>query len=318
MIAPPLKFAVVREDPLLELWLVQRLGGGAALVVASGGCTVLTLARLVPGLPVTAFDLNPTQLAHLEAKRAAAAAGDASLLNVGDPRHDGLNQRGAFEGLFRLLRAYLEEFVAPREEMARLFSSAPGVAERADIVARWTTSPYWRAAFATCFNDDFLVAMFGPEAIQHAERGSYPGYFQAAFERGLRAPHAARNPFLQHVLLGCYRVEDAPAYVRGGALAAPEIVIGTLADVPDLGRFSLFSLSNVFDWSGDALVADWAATLVRHARPGAAVLIRQLNNRRDLRRFFQPTFVFDDAVGASLRAADRSLFYERVEVGFRR
>ena len=318
MRSPPLKFAVVREDPLLELELVKRVSGGSVLLVASGGCTALTLARLAPALRVTAFDLNPTQLAHVEAKRAAAAAGDASVLNVGDPRHDGLNQRGSFEGLFRVLRGFLEQFVASREEIALLFTSDVGVAERADIVTRWTTSPYWSAAFATCFNDDFLIAMFGPDAIQHAERGSYPGYFQATFERGLRAPGAATNPFLQHVLLGYYRAEDAPAYVRGGALAAPELVLGTLIDVPDLERFSLFSLSNVFDWSDDTLAADWAAALVRRARPGAAVLIRQLNNRRDLRRFFQPAFVFDDALGASLWAADRSLFYERVEVGFRR
>ncbi len=39
-------------------------------------------------------------------------------------------------------------------------------------------------------------------------------------------------------------------------------------------------------------------------------------NRRDLRRWF-PAFRFDDHLGQELLARDRSLFYEKIEVGFR-
>jgi S-adenosylmethionine-diacylglycerol 3-amino-3-carboxypropyl transferase len=88
--------------------------------------------------------------------------------------------------------------------------------------------------------------------------------------------------------------------------------------VPDLARFDLVSLSNVSDWSDDALVARWATVLSRALRPGALVVIRQLNNRRDVRRFFNSAFDFDQARSDDVLVRDRSLFYERIEVAARR
>lgn len=314
----PLKFAVVREDPEIEVQLVTRTRAEAVLLVASGGCTALTLAHRFRSLHVAAFDMNPLQLEHTRRKAAAAARGELAGLNVELPRPDGINQCGEFEKLFRVLRAAIEELVAPGAELAAYFAPATSTGERAEMVERWAASPYWGAAFAVAFNDPLLHAMFGRAATQHAVPGSYPGYFQRVFERGLRRGDGPRNPFLQHVLLGAYREADAPGYVHARGLPALELVEGSLGDVPGLERFGLYSLSNVFDWSDDALVAQWAGLLVERARPGAAVLIRQLNNERDVRRHFAPAFAFDDALGEELLARDRSLFYNRVEVGFRR
>jgi S-adenosylmethionine-diacylglycerol 3-amino-3-carboxypropyl transferase len=307
------KFAVVREDPELEARLVERTGASAVLVVASGGCTALTLAARYPGLQVTAFDLSPLQLQHVREK--ARAQGDLYALNVGDDDPRGLNQRGHFEGLFRVLRRFVSELVAPATEIEAFFTAE--AEPRAELLARWLASAYWPAAFAACFNDVLLHAMFGPAATQHAAPGSYPGYFQRAFERGLGRPDAARNPFLQHVLLGRYLAPDAPAYTRAAPARLPELVLGSLPDVPGLERFDVYSLSNVLDWSDHATAARWAAALAAHARPGSAVLVRKLNNDRDVRRFFAPAFRFDDALGRALQEADRSLFYDRIEVAFR-
>lgn len=309
----PLKFAVVREDPEIESALVERLGAKAALLVASGGCTALSLAHRFAALEVAAFDLNPKQLAHVEEKVEAVARGELGRLNVEDPSAGGLNQRGEFEALFRILRQALTELVAPVEEWRAYFLDDN---DRAARIARLTGSRYWPAAFAVAFNDPLLHAMFGREATQHATPGSYPGYFQRAFERGLLREDGPRNPFLQHVLLGCYLGADAPDYLRAARRLPVELTLGSLLEVKRLDRFQLFSLSNVFDWSEDALVASWGARLGKEARPGAAVVIRQLNNRRDVRRHF-PEFRFDSALGEALHARDRSLFYERIEVGFR-
>ncbi len=287
--APPLKFAVVREDPALELELVRRFARRRPLIVASGGCTALTLTGADVDA-VTAFDLNPTQLAHVEAKRAARARGDLAALGVEST--EGLHEIGAFEGLFRVLRRFVDEFVTPLDFQ----------------------NPYWPAAFHTTFNDAFLHAMFGPAATQHAAPGSYPGYFQRAFERGLG--REGSNPFLDHVFRGMYRRAALPPYITAVERAPLTLVEGSLLDVPHLERFDLFSLSNVFDWSDDGLVAAWATALTA-AEPGSVVLLRQLNNRRDLRAFFAPHFRFDDALGQDLLARDQSLFYERIEVGVR-
>lgn len=310
-----LKFAVVREDPELEAQLVRATGARSVLLVASGGCTALSLKHEFPQLEVVAFDSNPAQLAHLQDKAAAVERGELRRLNVGDASRDGLNQCGAFEGLFRTLRGFLLEFVLTEEELEAYFAPGTALSARRSLFERWRASPYWPAAFAVAFVDDLLHAMFGPAATQHAEQGSYPGYFRRAFERGLARTDGARNPFLQHVLLGRYRPEDAPAYVHAKQALPVSLFEGTLLGVPDLGRFELIHLSNIFDWSDDALVASWAERLVHEARPGARILIRQLNNQRELRRFFEPAFVFDDALGAAFLDRDRSLFYERFEIG---
>jgi S-adenosylmethionine-diacylglycerol 3-amino-3-carboxypropyl transferase len=299
------QFAVVREDPALEADLIERFGVQSAVLVASGGCTALTLAQRFPDLRIAAFDGNPAQLAHCRRKQVET---DLARLNVGTADPSGLNQCGAFEGLFRLLRQVLVEFVTTPEDIERFFEG-----ERA-LSQAWTRHPYWSTAFELAFSDPLLLTMFGPAAIQHAAPGSYPGYFRAVFEQGLARPQAHRNPFLQHVLLGAYRSADAPAYI--GRVTRPiEWIQGDLLAAPtDAG---LYALSNIFDWSDDALVAQWAEHLKAHTRPGTIVLLRQLNNTRNLRRFFAPHFAFDDGLGRRLLAADRSLFYNRIEVGIR-
>lgn len=317
---PTLKFAVVREDPELECELVQKLGAAQVLLVASGGCTALTLRHRFAALRVTAFDINPAQLQHVRDKASAVSRGALAELSVGSSDPTSLNQRGEFEGLFRTLRAFLLEFVTSEAELECFFAPQTEPAARAQLVEKWASARYFPVAFELAFHDALLCTMFGPAAIQHAQPGSYPAYFQAVFLGGLRRPDAAKNPFLQHVLLGRYLPSCAPDYVHANAplLDGIELIESSLPQVPELPRFALYSLSNVFDWSDDALTASWARAIAQASQPGAAVLIRQLNNRREVRRFFAPEFEFDNALGAAMQARDRSLFYERIEVGFRR
>ena len=86
-------------------------------MVASGGCTALSLKHEFPRLDVVAFDFNPAALAHVREKAAAVERGELRQLNVGDASRTGLNQRGDFEGLFRTLRGFLLEFVLTEEEL---------------------------------------------------------------------------------------------------------------------------------------------------------------------------------------------------------
>ncbi|HEY3818953.1 MAG TPA: DUF3419 family protein [Polyangiaceae bacterium] len=313
-----IKFAVVREDPNVEHALCLRVKAERVLVVASGGCTALTLLHRDPRRRVTAFDLAEGQLVHLEAKRAAVARGELRALNVGDDSPDGLNQGGEFESLFRTLRRFIEELVAPAPELAAYFDESTSAEARASLLERWLSSRYWPVAFSLAFHDAFLHAMFGPAATRHADPGSYPAYFQRAFERGLRREDGPRSYFLSHVLRGFYDPRHAPDYVHGGALPEVELVHGQLLDVPELSRFDVVSLSNVLDWSDDDLAARWAAALAGALRPGALVVLRQLNNRRDVRRFFAEAFDFDDAGSEDRVSGERSLFYERIEVAARK
>lgn len=305
------KFAVVREDPEIELRVASHFGVQRALLVASGGCTAFAFAHSLPGVDVCLYDFNPAQISHVAARADAIVKGDLRRLNVDDADPSGLSQCGAFERLFRLLRCAVTELVVPAARVEAFFAGASSVDPRS-----WFESVYWPAVFDIAFADGLLVAMFGEAAIQNAKPGSYPRYFQGVFERGLCRQDAARNPFLQHVLLGRYCPADAPVFLHQRHLPSFEVVEGRLLDVPRLERFDLVHLSNIFDWLSDVEVQAWCQAL-RVLRPGAVITMRQLNNHRDYREFLGSWFRMNDALSTTLLADDRSLFYNRIEVAVR-
>lgn len=293
-----LKFAITREDPAIEAALVRPKG--AALLVASGGCTLWALRSRFPDLTLHAYDLNPVQL-------------DWAKHRPSDPS---TTQSGAFERLFLLLRTTLHTFVAPADTWESWFQETSG-ARRRETLETVKAHPYWSVAFELAFSDALLDTMFGKDATQHAAPGSYPGYFQRVFERGMAATGATRNPYLQHILLGRYL--HPPAWLMEPR--DPSSVTwhqASLPDIRDLRAFDLISVSNIFDWSDDDTVSAWAAHLTAQTATGTRVLIRQLNNERPLHRFFGAAWSFDDALGRALLDRDKSLFYNRIRVATRR
>lgn len=312
-----LQFAVVREDPRLEADLIAERGARHALLVGSAGCTALHLRARFPALAITLVDLNPAQLAHVQRKLDALAGGrPPAAWNVGTDDPDGLHEAGNFERLFRLFRTVLDLFVLPADERA---------ARLADPQARWDDvlrHPYWRVAFATAFGDELLLAMFGPNAIQHAPPGSYPDYFRRQLEAGLAAGDRAVNPWLHHVLLGRYRDDPAawPPFLREppADLRPFASLTAGLLDVPSFAPFDFVSLSNVLDWMDDASCRALLGRLGAELRPGATVLWRQLNDPRPLTGYAAAAFTFDAAADAERTRRERSLFYDRVHTGTRR
>src|SRR5262245_56483133 len=60
----PLAFAQVREDPLLDRWVVEQVGRPACvLMIASGGCTAAYLVATTALEHLHLVDANPAQLA---------------------------------------------------------------------------------------------------------------------------------------------------------------------------------------------------------------------------------------------------------------
>ncbi len=327
----PLQFAVVREDPRVEIDLVERHGCRRALLVGSGGCTALTLQARFPDLALTVADPNPAQLDHIRTKteRLQALAGDRAArlaafnVETSDPR--GLSECGNFESLFRGWRALLHDLVLPAGVMRAGFADA---AACRNLRTALISHRYWPVAFELFFSDALLLAMFGEAALQHAPAGSYPGYFRAAIERGLARPEAFNNPFLHHLLLGHYldrpgalpEFLTAPPPAGSLKLIAAPIAAGTEheATLPHFAAYDLIGLSNICDWMAPEATNALLARLRREVRPGTVVLWRQLNNVRDLAAGLGPAFRFDAAWDAQQRTGDRSCFYNRIGAGARR
>lgn len=312
----PLGFAVVREDPDVERTLLRASGAREVLLVASGGCTALELHHRDPALALTLLDMNPAQLDLVGAKyaelRATGSAPSPARWCVGEEDVAGPLGGGRFESLFRVLRAYLHEFVAGPEEIAAAF--APG-GQPPRAAAHWTAAPLWPAAFDTAFADGLLRGLFGDAAVQHPPAAGYPRHFQTAFERGLRRADARTNRFLQLLLLGYARdeAECRPGYLdpTSGVLSArpPEPVLGRLEDVEGLDRFGLLSLSNVTDWMAPAERAALVRDLTARCRPGAQLLLRGIGSLDGVRALLGADWRLDDHRARTLRERARDLFY---------
>ncbi len=318
----PLQFAVVREDPLIEMELLKHAKAGKALSVASGGCVALSLKANFPDLKLTLFDFNKAQLEHVQKKiEKLKGPRDESFkrfFNIGTPDLSGLNECGNFESLFRGFRGFIHDLVAPYGDFTRFFEDPH---EDTGFLGRVFGNRYWPVGFQMFFSDPLLNTMFGLVATQRAPKGSYPRYFQQVLEKGLRSPNVSENYFLHHIFLGHYmnRPQSLPLYLRNSAPQSDlQLIEGTIEGVSGLGEYDLVSLSNIMDWMSDLEVHALARLVCSRAKKDSVVVFRQLNNFSDFQAQFRPEFSFDEGKAGELLEQDGSLFYCKLNIGYRK
>ncbi len=290
----PLQFGITREDPEIELAIIRQFGLRRMLAICSGGDTLLAVKYAHPEVSVTGLDFNPHQLNHFKNK----------IL-----KKENLSE-GNFESLFNLWRAFFNEFILSPEKTQRLFLDGIGKEEIFQ-------NKYWPVSFDLFFSESLLRAMFGEAAIQHAPKGSYPRYFQKAFTKGLSAESFQNNPFLQHLFFGDFKT--VPPFTQSNFSTSDfELIEGMLSAVKNLSSYDLVQLSNIFDWSSLEEIKAACKLLEQELRPGAIVLIRQINNESPVAEFLGPSFKIHQALGDELQNNDRSLFYSKIIVAQKR
>lgn len=306
----------MREDPEIEFDILSKIENPReALLIGSGGCTALTLKNRLPETLFTLLEPNGSQVDLIKQKSEALTEDPknySEAFGIGTDNPSSLTGNGNFESLFRCLRNFIYEFVLPQTEWVRFFSHTQGQSE---IYKKIVSSNYWSVAFDLFFSDSILMAMFGPAAIQHAPKGSYPGYFKRVLENGLQGKNSKDNYFLHHIFLGYYIESSLPAYLTEKTQGKSFQFIETLAEnVPSYRGYDLISLSNIFDWMEKDQVAIVANRLSQEMKPGSYLVYRQLNNKTDFRKLFGPKIKFSDDFSSKLQAQDRSLFYQSVHV----
>ena len=350
---PELAFAQVREDPRAELAVIRGLAArrGAplrVLMIASGGCNVLSVLACPEVAAVDAVDPNPAQL-HLTQLRACAAArlepaAQLALLGA-DPAHEppapgrlyaalrrelpaatrdwwdarpeqlafGLNRAGRFEALFReLAGAFAARGLDPLER--------PGEA---------LVSPEWHPVFQRVFHRERLIALFGERAVLYSTRRSFADHFDAAFAAALQRWTPRENPFLHQVFRDAYAPGEAglPDYLRpeaqgrlrrrgvAGLRLHPGTLEANLGPLSREARYDLIHTSNITDWMPREELRALFARLPAALAPGGAVLARRLNGDYDLAEELSGALLAVDAdLSEALRRADRSFFYQEIGV----
>jgi S-adenosylmethionine-diacylglycerol 3-amino-3-carboxypropyl transferase len=312
----------VREDPLIEISLAKKIKACNVFLIASGGCTAFSLKAVDPDLQITLLDPNTAQIDLIRNKirllRNRAKPAFKANFNIGLSDKVGLNDCGNFESLFRGLREFSYDLIMSRSSFEEFFE---GKIENRKFVNTLLKSKYWYAAFDMFFCDTLLDSMFGPAATQHAQKGSYSVYFRKIIENGFLRSNAKNNYFLHHIFLGHYidRKNSLPIYLQAPIRNLEfRFINSPIEKIKDFKDFDLVSLSNIMDWMPQNKITALIKTLNHTCNPGSAVIYRQLNNTSRLEKQFASDFKFDRKLSDQFLAADRSLFYSNISVGFRR
>ena len=263
----PLAFAQVHEDPLLEIAALRVQPTDHVVVVASGGCTALSLLAAGAG-EVTAVDLNSTQNHLVELKRAAVLLLDPEerLACLGATRatartrsawyarvrplltpaaqewwdaHRQLLASGALNGgraeqMMARLVEVLQLAVHSRARIARLLACRTLDDQRALYHAEWN-SWRWRALFRLLVGRPAMHSGYDAGFAEHAAGQPFAEQFRERMAYTLCELPVANNYFLHHLLTGAYPADQAdgvPPYLSAaGAMriaAAPQAL--TLVD----------------------------------------------------------------------------------------
>lgn len=252
-----LHFAQVREDPELEILALAVGADQTAVVVGSGGCTVLSLLAAGAGR-IVAVDVNPAQNHVLELKLAAvtglsrgravrflggwpmpATARLAAYRRIRDrltteargywdarPRAvaRGVLEAGKTERYLRA-SARLLRLIHPRGRIERLLACASVEEQRGLYEGEWNNRR-WRALFVLVGGKAALKRVYRPDFFRHAGEARYAGHFRERLEHTLTRIPVAGNYFLHQLLTGRYPAdpEALPRYLAcpGGLDGATE------------------------------------------------------------------------------------------------
>jgi S-adenosylmethionine-diacylglycerol 3-amino-3-carboxypropyl transferase len=352
--APPsdLGFSQVREDPTIELRIIKQLAQTQnhplrLLLIASGGCTVLSLLTCSDVAQIDAVDLNPAQLHLVELRRQAllhllveeqleligaksvtqaervdlynkiASKLPTSTQNYWDARIEqiafGVNRVGKFEQLFRELSA---SFTA----------SGLNPLRNPDT----TTDPRWRQIFESVFERHKLVRAFGEAAVNYSMDRSFGEHFADVFAKALHK-YTIGNYFLTQVWSDSYSYgfDGVPLYLQPEAQSSIR-ELGTsrlklhhgafaqkMLELGAIQPFDLIQFSNISDWMPPSDLDNMLKNALACLKPGGALIGRRLNGDHHLASVMAKHIYVDENLSHELLESDRSFFYREVVVGWK-
>ncbi len=342
-------FAQIREDPLLDLWVVNQFVSDARVImIASGGCTAALLASAPKVARLHLVDPNPAQLAlsrlklrllqttdpatrlallghapmpaaerqaRLEAELAALSLPTDALGTVAYVARVGPDHAGRYECVFAAVRKALSGSAEDLEAVLRLYDPAE---QQRRVAPSTALGRQLDEALDTVMALPNLVRLFGEEATKNPVE-PFSRHFARRLRYVLAALPADRNPYLWQMLKGCYPDGSASPWLTVPVPSQMSQVtwsVRLMAEALEAApvSFDFVHLSNILDWLSPekaraTLELAWGAL-----RPGGWTLIRQLNSVLDIpglgRRFNWHTAEAND-----LHARDRSFFYRALHLG---
>ncbi|MCZ6690793.1 MAG: DUF3419 family protein [Planctomycetota bacterium] len=342
-------FAQVREDPLLDLWVVNQVVSDASVImIASGGCTAAFLAAAPKVARLHLVDPNPAQLAQsrlklrllqttdpstrlallghspmtpterqarLEEELAALGLPTDALGAASHVARVGPDHAGRYECVFAALRSALSSSADDLEAVLRLHDP---VEQQRRVAPSTALGRQLDEALDTVMALPNLVRLFGEGATKNPIE-PFSRHFAGRLRYVLATLPADRNPYLWQMLKGRYPegsvspwlTEPVPSHAPR-ITCSVELMGEALEAEP--ASFDFVHLSNILDWltpekARATLELAWGAL-----RPGGWTLIRQLNSVLDIPGLGR-MFNWHTAEAKDLHARDRSFFYRALHLG---
>jgi S-adenosylmethionine-diacylglycerol 3-amino-3-carboxypropyl transferase len=347
-----IRYANVWEDVDLLCAGLKPAEGKRILSIASGGDNAFALAG--EGAEVVAADLNPSQLACLELKRAAFRNLDYEAvlaffgIHESGERADtyqglrsalseaarafwdsqpeaiatGFIHAGKFERYFTTFRKKVLPWIHSRKHIDRLMEEK-SQAEREDYYANTWNTWRWRKLFQVFFSR-FVMGRMGrdPEFFKYVE-GSVAERILTRAEYALTVLPTHQNPFLDYILTGNYR-HALPRYLRPEMFekvrAGMDRITTFLGPIQEAaaqhgeGGFDGYNLSDLFEYLDEPLCETIYGTLLDHANPGARLAYWNMLVPRSCPEAFADRVTFQEAESAELFAKDLAFFYSAFKI----
>ena len=345
----PIAFAQVREDPIVDQWVVDRLPGAAKiLLVASGGCTAAALAAMPNVSSLYLVDPNPAQMAlsrlklrllttappnerlsllghapmaaierrlRLIKELGALQLPDYALGPIGLIAESGPDHAGRYEFLFAKLR---ESMSGAGCELTALLQLRDPVEQARKAGSTTDLGRIMDSAFDSVMSLPNLVGLFGEGATRNRCE-PFSRHFARRTRHALATQPAFNNPYLWQMLQGRFPQETVYPWLTVNApprMPKVDWCIGAMADVlKDLSdTFDFIHLSNILDWLSPEEASTTLHLAFKALRVGGTTLIRQLNSSLDIQTL-GGQFDWQEEAADSLHACDRSFFYRRLHLG---
>lgn len=341
----PVGFAQVREDPLLDVQVLEHLNRPQmkALMIASGGCTAALLATHPLINELTVVDPNVSQLAltqlkmhmleHCSIEERLAILGHQMMpsqdrgtwiahhLNLlgfpSDTLGDldivaelGLDYSGRYEYLFLQLQYEIRDF---EDEIKEILSNS-----NITVSCSEPLKDCLNASFRKVMSLDNLIALYGEGATQNPAMPFWEHFFLQTM-KALNSPLAKNNPFLSQLLLGTFsqRSYEWLTKPKQTITKTLEFLNNTLSEALDRANdsFDFIHLSNSLDWLNPQEAKSMLQSVTNKLNPGGMLIIRQLNSTLDIPSLSCSQISWQVQDGADYLNQDRSFFYKRLLLG---
>ena len=286
------------EDPEIERVLMQGEGARDILCVASAGDTAFHLSA-VPGVQVTAFDINPAQIHLCELKQCLLEKGllstvwrdDAreAVLSLRLPRatrvfwkqnsrllRTGVSRAGKVDLVMEFWSWLFGKLLVSPERLLKLLTTRDPKLRQELFQTEWEGF-FWKTAFRVILHRLVLSCVYGRDFVallppDISER------MRHRMEHFVTADPAADNPYLWQTFAPRIRDAPEPHYFRH--FGAPRFQQTTLEEIAERGqRFDFIALSNILEVADPKQIRSTLTALKIVARPGALLVLRFMFGR---------------------------------------